>query len=200
MSVHDWTTVDAGTFHHFHGSWITHLSEALNGGLLPRGFYAMSEQHASLRIADILTLHTGERRPPAESRDSGKVVVAEPPPRVSRKMELQATAAYRRARRTIAIRHTSGHRVVSMLEIVSPGNKDRQASVEEFVRKAVEAIDVGIHLLVVDLHPHGVYDPNGMHGAIWSGLGSDDFEVLPDKPFTLAAYEACNLPRAWVES
>jgi hypothetical protein len=199
MPVHDWTTVDAGTFHHFHGSWITHLCEALNGGLLPRGFYSMSEQHATLRIADILTLHAGERTS-AEPRDSGGVAVAEPPPRVSRKMELQPSAAYRRARRTIAIRHATGHRVVALLEIVSPGNKDRQASVEEFVSKAVEAVDAGVHLLVVDLHPPGLHDPNGMHGAIWSGLGSDDFEVPPGKPLTLAAYEACKLPRAWVES
>src|SRR5262245_12274367 len=163
MPVHDWTTVDAGTFHHFHSSWITHLSEALNGGLLPPGFYAMSEQHASMRIADILTLHSGE-----EPLDSGRTAVAAAPPRVSRKMELQPTAAYRRARRTIAIRHTSGHRVIALLEIVSPGNKDRQASIEEFVQKAVEAIDAGVHLLVVDLLPPGLHDQNGMHGAIWT--------------------------------
>jgi hypothetical protein len=86
------------------------------------------------------------------------------------------------------------------LEIISPGNKDRQPSVDAFVKKAVEAVDAGIHLLVVDLHPHGMHDPNGMHGAIWSGLGSDDLELPPDKPLMLAAYEACDLPRAWVES
>ena len=199
MPVHDWTTVDAGIFHHFHNNWTTHLSDALNGGLLPRGFYAMTEQHATMMIADILTLQVGDQTR-AAPRDSGGVAVAEPPPRVSRKMELQPSAAYRRARRTITIRHTSGHRVVAMLEIVSPGNKDRQASVEQFVKKAVEAVDAGIHLLVVDLHPPGLHDPNGMHGAIWSGLGSDDFEAPPDQPLTLAAYEACKLPRAWVES
>jgi hypothetical protein len=198
MPAHDWTTVDAATFHHFHGSWITHISEALNGGLLPRGFYAMSEQHASLRVADILTLHVAERAP-VEPRDLRGVALAEPPPRVTRRMELQPSAAYRRARRTITIRHTSGHRVVAMLEIVSPGNKDRRASVEQFVNKAVEAVDAGIHLLVVDLHPPGPHDPHGMHGAIWSGLGSDDVEAPPDKPLALAAYEACELPRAWVE-
>jgi hypothetical protein len=36
MAVHDWTRVDAGTFHAFHTAWITHLSEALNGGLRRR--------------------------------------------------------------------------------------------------------------------------------------------------------------------
>ena len=56
MSVHDWTRVDAGTFHAFHMGWITHLSEVLNGGLLPSGYYAMSEQHGGHFIADVLTL------------------------------------------------------------------------------------------------------------------------------------------------
>jgi hypothetical protein len=35
MPVHDWSQMDAGTFHAFHTAWITHLSETLNGGLLP---------------------------------------------------------------------------------------------------------------------------------------------------------------------
>ncbi len=57
MPVHDWTRVDAGIFHAFHFGWLTHLSEALNGGLLPEGFYALAEQHAGRTIPDILTLH-----------------------------------------------------------------------------------------------------------------------------------------------
>jgi hypothetical protein len=47
MPVHDWTRVDAGTFHAFHTSWLAHLMEALNAGLLPRGYYALSEQVAT---------------------------------------------------------------------------------------------------------------------------------------------------------
>jgi hypothetical protein len=43
MPVHDWTRVDHGTFHDFHTRWIAHLTEALNGGLLPAGYYAMAE-------------------------------------------------------------------------------------------------------------------------------------------------------------
>ena len=29
MPIHDWTRVDAGTFHAFHTAWVTHLSEML---------------------------------------------------------------------------------------------------------------------------------------------------------------------------
>ena len=46
MPVHDWTRVDDGTFHGFHTAWVTHLSEALNSGLLPPDYYALPEQIA----------------------------------------------------------------------------------------------------------------------------------------------------------
>ena len=32
------------------------MAEALNGGILPAGFYAMAEQHAGQLIPDVLTL------------------------------------------------------------------------------------------------------------------------------------------------
>ena len=59
MPVHDWTRVSAGTFHDFHNAWITELRNALNGGLLPRGFYAQGEQYAGQIQTDVLTLHAG---------------------------------------------------------------------------------------------------------------------------------------------
>ncbi len=56
MAVHDWTRVSPGTFHDFHGRWITHLSESLNAGLLPAGYYALSEQPAEDAWPDVLAL------------------------------------------------------------------------------------------------------------------------------------------------
>lgn len=58
MTIHDWTRVGAGTFHAFHTRWVTHLSDDLNKGLLPSGYYSDPEQHVGRRIADVLTLHT----------------------------------------------------------------------------------------------------------------------------------------------
>src|SRR5947209_20103904 len=104
MPVHDWTRVSAGTFHDFHSSWITHLKEALNGGLLPEGYYALAEQHAGKAIADVLTLHTGEAEP-EEPPAPGPVAVAEAPPRVARRVVASPNAAYRALRRTLTIRH-----------------------------------------------------------------------------------------------
>src|SRR5437588_13099310 len=82
MPVHDWTRVDAGTFHAFHTSWITHLMEALNAGLLPKGYYALAEQVATRMQTDVLTL----RAPlpdnlPGAGALKGVMAVADAPPR-----------------------------------------------------------------------------------------------------------------------
>src|SRR5438270_689349 len=57
MPVHDWNRVDAWTFHGFHTAWLTHLSETLNDGRLPKGYYALPDQHRGRLIAAVLTLH-----------------------------------------------------------------------------------------------------------------------------------------------
>lgn len=172
MPVHNWSQADAGTFHAFHTAWITHLSEALNGGVLPSGYYALPEQHAGRFIPDVLTLQ------------SPMAVV---PP------------AIRGERRTLAIRHVSGNRIVALVEIVSPANKDRRAHVEEFIDKAEIALLHGIHLLLVDLFPPGTHDPHGMHGALWERFDDEPYLLLPGEPLTLASYVAGPCPEAYVE-
>ena len=192
MPVHDWTRVEAGIFHAFHVAWVPGIQRALNGGLLPEGFYALAEQHAGRPIADVLTLHASPASleplplPPA----TGGIAVAEAPPRVQRRQTIES--AFSARRRTLAIRHVSGHRLVAILEIVSPANKDRQASVEQFAAKAVEALNAGIHLLLVDLFPPSAWDPQGMHGVVRQRVEQweEPYDLPADKPLTLASYAA----------
>jgi hypothetical protein len=188
MPVHDWTLVEAGIFHDFHSAWLTELRNALNGGLLPGEYYALSEQHMGVRIADLLTLHptsTTPRGPARSPHTEGGVTVAEAPPQTQRKL----TLSYRTLRRTLAIRHVSGHRLVALLEIVSPANKDRRDHVFEFVRKIREALEQEIHVVLLDLFPPGLHDPHGLPGEICDILGQT-YELPADKPLTLASFAA----------
>jgi hypothetical protein len=198
MPVHDWTRVKAGLFHHFHSGWVTHLTEALNGGLLPKGYYALAEQHAGQVIADVLRLEVDDRAPPM-SPQTEAVAVAEAPPRVSQRMVASENAAYRALRKTIAIRHVSDHRLISLIEFLSPANKDRPQSVRDFVEKAIAALRAGCHLLVVDLFAPGRHDAHGIHGAIWEYFDPDDYLPPADRPLMLAAYEALDMPQAYLE-
>lgn len=194
MAVHDWTSVDAGIFHAFHTTWISEINAALNGGLLPKGYYALPEQHAGDTIVDVLTLHASPRLesphplPPA----TGGTAVAEAPPRTRRRQTLEPLGLARR--RTLAIRHVSEHRLVAILEIVSPANKDRAQHVADFSDKIDSALEAGVHVLMIDLFPPGPHDPNGMHAAIQQRLQRldepCDYDLPANEPLTLASYAA----------
>lgn len=192
MPVHDWTRVEAGIFHDFHTVWTGALRNALNEGLLPQGYYAMAEQHAGRTIADVLTLHASPE-PPERAwlpPDTGGIAVAEAPPRVWRKQTVEPSALGRR--RSLAIRHVSGHRLVALIEIVSPANKDRSRHVDELVDKTVSALEQGVHVLVIDVFPPGSHDPSGIHGSILECLEpfGEPYVLPTDMPLTLASYVA----------
>jgi hypothetical protein len=199
MPVHDWTRVRPGTFHDFHTSWITHLKEALNEGLLPAGYYAMSEQPAQAVIPDVLTLQAWDvpLAGKANEHTEGMIAVAERPPKVSIVASAEEALPTTK-RRTLVIRHTDD-RIIALLEIVSPGNKHKRAALNAFVDKAVAALAQGYHLLVVDLFPPSSFDPEGIHGALWSEINVPGYEAPADRPLTLAAYSAGEIPTAYVE-
>ncbi len=192
MPINDWTRVEIDIFHHFHIGWITELRNALNGSLLSPDYYALVEQHAGRPVADILTLHTS--RPPGESSASPP---AAGPPNVRR--QLTRIEAYRQRRRTLAIRHVSGHRLSAMIEIISPANKDRLESVEEFVAKTIEALDLGVHVLLLELLPPGRHDPRGLHGAVWNYFDEGPYDLPVAEPLTLASYAAGPPVKAFLE-
>jgi hypothetical protein len=200
MPVHDWTRVEAGTYHAFHSSWITHLMETLNNGVLPSGYYALSEQHVGRRIGDVLTLHAPDAvGPVSTSTGEGGVLVADAPPRVRRKLTASGNAAYKALRRTLTVRSVQGHRIVALIEILSPGNKDRSASIAEFAEKVISALKAGVHVLVADLFGPGPHDPQGIHGAIWAEYDSEAYDLPEQEPLTLASYDAGAIPEAYVE-
>lgn len=173
MPVHDWTRVDANLFHDFHQTWSITIRHVLNGGLLPKGFSALVEKDAAEVVPDVLAL---ERL----SRDG------------------QAALSQTQRSNRITIRHPLG-RVVSIIEIVSPGNKAGRSALRSFVEKTVEFLRQGVHVLVIDLFPPSVRDPQGIHKAIWDEIEEKPFELPPDKPLTLAAYVAGVPKMAYVE-
>jgi hypothetical protein len=191
MPIHDWTRVGAGTFHAFHTRWITHLSDALNKGILPPGYYSDPEQHMGRKFADVLTLHASDPEElttvPSPSEGTA-LAVAEAPPQVCRTFALAPSLTM--LRRTLTIRHSSGHRIIALVEILSPGNKASADDIKQFVRKAKEAIGSGIHLSVIDLLPPREFDPEGIHGEIVKAFSGEKYELPEGKPLTFVSYSA----------
>jgi hypothetical protein len=194
MPAHDWTRVDAGLFHNFHHRWISALSDALNAGILPPDYFALAEQNIRGPIPDVLTLKLSSE---FDEDHGGGFVVATAPPRTRLVRRSEADLYAERANR-ITVRHRHGD-VVSVIEIVSPGNKGSRAEFRAFIEKSAELIRQKIHLLVIDLFPPGKRDPQGIHKALWDEFLEEDLELPPDKPLTVASYDAGPPQVAYVE-
>jgi Protein of unknown function (DUF4058) len=193
MPIHDWTRVRSNRFHDFHQSWTIAIRNELNAGRLPPGYFAMVEQKAGGPEADVITL---ELSPPSGSAPGGMAVDLQPPR--ARFVTRAETAGYARKANRITIRHPDGD-VVAVVEIVSPGNKDNRHAIRAFARKAVELLQAGVHLLVVDLFPPSRRDPEGIHKVIWDRVRDEPFTLPADKPLTVAAYAAGTEIVAYVE-
>lgn len=201
MPVHDWTRVVAGNFHDFHQRWITEISKSLNDGRMPDDYYALSEQVAQGPIPDVVTLEA------ANSQDAGwnpealgdrALAVIEHPPRVKYTEEGEREIYAESADRA-AIYHANGDRIVAYIEIVSPGNKHSPMEVKKFVEKCNDALERGIHLLIIDILPPGKHDPQGMHAALWNYRYSESHGVTAEEPLGLSSYRVDDVPRAYFQ-
>ncbi len=174
MPIHDWTRTYAGAFHHFHGTWLFRIAEALNAGLLSPGYYALGEQVADCDAAS------------AALPSATLTAVAEAP-------------CYPPRPRVIAVRHESNHRLVAMIEIVSAGNKSDAAEIGSLVEKTVVALSKGIHVVLVDLHPPGAFDPAGLHNLIWTELGQPPVAFSREKPLQVVSYRSAGSVSSFIE-
>ncbi len=134
----------------------------------------------------------------AESATEGVVGLATQPPKVRYHARTEDDLYTRRAK-AVVVRHTSGHEVVARVELVSPGNRGSGAALSSFVRKAREAMQAGIHLLIVDLFPPGPRDPHGLHRVIWKEGREGDFALPADEPLACVAYLADPGPEVFLE-
>jgi hypothetical protein len=145
-----------------------------------------------------LTLQTPDGNGHGRQELAGAVAVSTAPPKVRFTIRAEIDE-YALKQRTVVIRHTTGHRLVALIEILSPGNKASRHALRSFLDKATTALVQGIHLLLIDLFPPGPRDRQGIHAALWEQLTGEPAALLPDKPLTLASYAAGPAPTAYVE-
>ena len=147
MPIHDWFRVPSGLLHDFHQSWSIRIKDALNSGRLPKGVAALVEQRAGPKESDVLAIEVRPIRHLGEELDRG---IATLPPPVTRIVRRTTNEIYASRANRIVVKHHLG-RIIAVIEIVSPGNKDSRAALRDFVEKTVDCLRKGIHVLIVDL-------------------------------------------------
>ena len=211
VPLHDWTRVDPGDWHDFHVSWIAYLKRDLKR-LLPPGYYARGE--AVTRVEEDgdeadFGLFEPPRDPVRWELDTAvlqrtSAAVSDPAPEGSAAladapglMTLPVPPPLQRRRRLV-VRHRSGDRVVALVEMASPGNRDSSGKVGTFADKVVEALRAGVHVLLIDPFPPTGPAPAGLHGAVAERFGAAA-HVDPARPLSFVGYKACPDARASVQ-
>ncbi len=199
VAIHDWTRVDAGTWHSFHGAWLAEFRRVLNTGALPDGFYADMEKPESGYVPDVVTLEEASSEIMADVPDEGGgsegggggTAVAAAPPATALRLQSSNAEWYATRRRPLGIRHENGDRLVALIELVSPGNKHSAKHVAKFTTKVADALASRVHVSVIDLFPPRRPDgPGGLVGACADAAGFDSFDLPDAKPLCIGAFEA----------
>jgi hypothetical protein len=175
MPLHDWPRVPSGLFHHFHQGWAIEICRRLNHGRLPESLSALVER---------------------DSAQGGAAILERPKTKIHRQTD---KAYYADKADRITIRHHLG-RIVAFIEIVSPGNNDGDRALEQFVGKIADAMQQGIHVLVLGLFPPTSRDPAGIHKAIWDQFDREDFELSRQQDRVFASYESAGEQIAHIET
>ena len=205
MAIHDWTKIFAGGFHHFHQAWVMRISDQLNQGILPNGFFAAAEQSSGGPYPDVVTLEMNVREPgmtgsaePELPGQVGGVAIADAPPQVRFSFDSEILQYAEKADR-IAVRSLSGNRIVAIVEIISPGNKHSGLAFRKFREKIQNLIENGIQILIVDLFPPGSFDPDGIPRGLQIESNSVVPAVTKDEPLSFLSLRVSDHISGFVE-
>jgi hypothetical protein len=169
----------------FHTTWASALADALNQDILPSGYLALEHVHAGARIEiDVATYSDGR---PGEVPREGEGGTATLLHRLDARHGPDGLPRALSPQCTVEIVSTEGGRtLVAAVEIVSPGNKDREVQRRLFAAKCATYLARGVGLVVVDV----VTSRRGnLHNEFAALLGLDPAHSLtPAPPLYTVAY------------
>jgi Protein of unknown function (DUF4058) len=184
----------------FHAKLAVSIADHLNR-ILPRRFIAEVQTHLGSRVeADVVEfewLKDGDRAEDVGNGPGGGVAVhAWAPPVATLIMPAVFPDTFE-----VQVRDGDDDmRLVAVVELVSPGNKDRPETRPGFASKSAAYLQRGIGLIVVDIVTKGHFN---LHNELLPLLNLDSrFEMPDDPPLYVVAYrpihrENANFIEAW---
>jgi len=171
----------------FHGRWANAIADALNGSLLPPGYFAESQVHVGSRVeVDVGTFEKSAHasQSPHDSKEEGGVATAPVSTWAPPAPEMSMPAVFPDSIEVLVYSNESGPTLVGAIELVSPGNKDRAETRRGFAAKCATYLQQGIGLIVVDIVTDRHANPhNELVDLMSVGPG---FVISPDDLYAVA--------------
>ena len=132
----------------FHGRWAAAISDSLNARL-PKGYFAEMQVHVGSRVeVDVAAL---EHRTGAVEHEGGGVAVMQPQVWAPPAAAMSMPAIFPDSIEVLVYDMESGYTLVGAVELVSPGNKDREEARRGFAAKSAAYLQQGVGLITVDV-------------------------------------------------
>jgi len=181
MPLYDLTRLqfpgDDSIYHHFHASWLISLADTLNRTFPEAsGFEAIFEKKVSPLEADVVTIDSLE--------EGVRKQLIVPPLPASPISFINPT--FPDVAKDLTIRTPSG-KIVSVIELTSPGNKDAQKKAVAYAINAVSYLQRGINYLVIDVLPSTNF-VDTFHNLIADLLEGNRLTPPEGKPFYIISY------------
>ena len=138
----------------FHSAWATFIAAQLNAGLLPKDYYAEETVHVGSRIeVDVATFEEDDffSGDEAIGGSTATAVVTAPKVWTPPLATLEFPAVFPDSIEVLIINSEAGPTLVAAIELVSPGNKDREENRKAFAEKCASYMQQGVGVVVVDI-------------------------------------------------
>jgi hypothetical protein len=179
---------------HFHGQteielpwptmaqvWAVALMGWLNRTLPRNEFQALTEIRAGSQVeADVSEYRRDELPDPTHGPNGAVATLTAAPPAV-----LTFPAVFPDEIEVEIRERRAGRPLVGVIELVSPGNKDREAVRDAFVAKCVTYLRRGIGLVIIDVVTERLAN---LHNELLAAIGPPGTPTLADAPTYVAGY------------
>jgi hypothetical protein len=136
----------------FHSQWAASLAAYLNRDKLPPRCYAEVQVHFGGRVEiDVATLENSSNGPPSSSSTGATALLAPAAVWAPPEPLLVMPAVFPDEFEVLVYVEEGGLNLIAAVELVSPGNKDRDEARRAFAAKCASYLQQGVGLVIVDV-------------------------------------------------
>ena len=170
----------------FHARWAASMADALNDALLPGEYFAEVQVHVGSRVeVDVGTFEYASTRIDHGSRAGTATATLEARPWAPPAPAMHMPAVFPDSLEVLVFRTEAGPTLVAAIELVSPGNKDREAHRRAFAAKCSSYVQQGIGLMIIDIVTNRQAN---LHNALVHQLHAGEQFLLPEELLYATAY------------
>jgi hypothetical protein len=172
--------------------WAGCIASLLNSKLLPNEYFADVQVHVGSRVEVDIGTFEEETAPSVTNGGTATAVAAMParvyaPPAVSFEMP----AIFPDSLEVLIFSGEAGPTLVAAVELVSPGNKDREEYRQGFAAKCASYLQEGVGLIIADIVTNRQAN---LHNELVELLGASRDYLLPSELLYATAYRPVRRP------